>query len=182
MSLETAAQKLAEITQQSVNNFSTFDFGRQQNPTAKSVLVANNRARDILRQIRQELAPGLNAFIGTTRNLANNESRLAEIVIFTGESQFDILRLAQTDAINFGLETEDIIAKLKTYDRQYGIDIFHAETDTLEFILKNTPQDLTVFCQDLYNFCPDIVDQGVGSIEELAEDIMMRGEVFLWWD
>ena len=182
MSLEKAAQRLAEITQQPINNFSTFDFGRQQNPTAKSVIVANNMAREILTQIRSELDPGLIAFIGTTHNLASNKPRKAEIVIAEGKSQFDILKLAQFNGANYGLETEDIIAKLKTYDKQYGIDIFHAEFDTIEFILNTIPKNLTKFCEDLYDFCPDIVDQGIGSIEELEEDIIMRGEVFLWWD
>lgn len=182
MSLEKAAQTLSQITQQPVNNFSTFDFGREQNPTAKSVTIDNSKARDILKQIRAELEPGLIAFIGNTRNLASNKSRQAEIVIAEGKSQFDILKVARSDGINFGLETEDIITKLKTYDEHYGIDIFHAESDTIEFILKNTPKDLTAFCQDLYDFCPDIVEQGVNSIEALEEDIMMRGEVFLWWD
>lgn len=182
MLLETAAQRLAEITQQPVNNFSTFDFGRQQNPTAKSVTIDNSIARDILWQIRQELEPGIITFIGNTRNLSNNELRQAEIAIALSESQFDILRLAQSNAFNFGLETEDIITKLKTYDKKYGIDIFHAELDIIEFILQNTPNYLTAFCEDLYDFCPDIVDQDVNSIEELEEDIMIQGEVSLWWD
>lgn len=182
MSLETAAQRLAQIAQQPINHFSSFDFGRQQNPNARSVIVDRDLARSILGKIRQELEPGLIAFIGTTRNLATNETKKAEIAIAESQSQFDILKIARTDGINYNLSTEDIITKLKSYDHLYGIDIFHAESDTIEFELDNIPKDLTAFCQDLYNFCPDIIDQGVGSIEQLEEAIMILNEVYLWWD
>ena len=80
------------------------------------------------------------------------------------------------------METEDLIKKLQDYDRQCGIDIFHAETDIIEFNLKKTPTDLAAFCQDLYKFCPDIVDQGVGSVEELKREITKSNRVYLWRD
>ncbi len=58
----------------------------------------------------------------------------------------------------------------------------HAETDTVEFNLDRDPPDLAAFAADLYRFCPDIVDQGVGSVEELAVSIKITGAVELWWD
>lgn len=182
MSIDTAAQRLAEITQKPVNDFSTYDFGRERDFRTKSVIVEYSLARSILLEIRSEITPGIIAFIGTTRNYASNEQGKAEIVVAQAKSQFDILRLARCDAANYGLSTEDIIEKLQDYDRNYGIDIFQAETDVVNFTLKNIPQDLTAFCEDVYDFCPDIVDQGVGSIAELEETIETMGEVFLWWD
>ncbi len=80
------------------------------------------------------------------------------------------------------MEAEELVAKLTEYDRAFGIDIFHAETDTIEFKLLKLPADLGSFCQDLYEFCPDIVDQGVGTVEALENDIRDRQELLLWWD
>ena len=46
-----------------------------------------------------------------------------------------------------------------------------AETDTIEFTFLKLPAGLRAFCEDLYEFCPDIVDQGVGTVEALESEI-----------
>ncbi|MFD1436224.1 DUF4253 domain-containing protein [Kroppenstedtia eburnea] len=37
-------------------------------------------------------------------------------------------------------------------------------------------------CERLYELCPDIVNQGVGSMEALIEFVEITGRVWLWWD
>ena len=44
------------------------------------------------------------------------------------------------------------------------------------------PDPLDAFCADLYEFCPDIVEQGCESVAALEEEIAAAGRVFLWWD
>lgn len=66
--------------------------------------------------------------------------------------------------------------------RLCGIDLFHAETDTVEFALKQLPADLRAFADDVYEFRPDIVEQGVGSVDVLVKEIKDRRQVLLWWD
>jgi hypothetical protein len=34
----------------------------------------------------------------------------------------------------------------------------------------------------MYDFCPDIVDQGIGSVELLAESLVEGDRLFFWWD
>jgi hypothetical protein len=183
MTLDAVAKRLSEICRTSTRDYSTRDFGRDRNPGARSVVVTKTNARQVLRQIRAELGRGLIAFIGTTRWLGDEDHADGEeIVVASGNSQFDILRVAQSDAVNYGMVTEDLIKKLSDYDRAYGIDIFHAETDTIEFRFSKLPGDMRGFCEDLYKFCPDIVDQGVGSVEGLENEIRRTQEVFLWWD
>lgn len=184
MTLDQAAQRLAEISGKMVRPFATRDFGRDRNAEARSVVVAASDAPRIVEQLRTQIGPGLLAFIGCTNSLAEGAEEGSEVVVAVGSSQFDILRVAQSDAVNYDMDTEDLVRKLEQYDREYGINIFHAETDTIEFKFKKMPADLHSFCKDLYSFCPDIVDQGVGTVEELekalAED--RSGHIFLWWD
>lgn len=182
MNLEEAATRLERISGKSVRPFATQDFGREQNPEARSALVSEADARRVVDELRRELGPRLLAFIGCTRSLADPPDEGSEIVVAAGDDQFDMLRIAQSDAINFGMETEDLVRKLQEYDAKYGIDIFHAETDTIEFALRSMPDDLSAFCQDLYKFCPDIVDQGVGTVEKLEQEVAQKKSVFLWWD
>lgn len=182
MSLDAASTRLAELARRPLRPFATRDFGRDRNSEAKSVVVPNEEALPLVTIIRAELGPGLLAFVGCTRSLADPPDEGSEVVVACGNSQFDILRVAQSDAVNYDMETEDLIRKLEEYDSKYGIDIFHAETDTIEFRFKTMPSDLAEVCNDLYEFCPDIVDQGVGTVEELQNEIAKSGSVFLWWD
>ena len=55
----------------------------------------------------------------------------SEVVISKVDSWKDILRLAESNAINFDMETEDLIDKLEEYDDNFGISILQAETDTI---------------------------------------------------
>lgn len=48
--------------------------------------------------------------------------------------------------------------------------------------MKRLPEDLYAFAASLYEFCPDIVEQGCGSVEALAEEIAREQTVHLWWD
>ncbi|HCS51524.1 MAG TPA: hypothetical protein DIW81_08000, partial [Planctomycetaceae bacterium] len=130
MSLDDAAARLAEISRASIRGYSNYDLGRNRDPKAKSVIAPHDRSQQLVAELREELGPNLICFIGTTRWLGDEEHDGDEIVIANGKSQFDILRVARSDAINYGMETEDLIKKLKEYDDQFGIDIFHAETDT----------------------------------------------------
>ena len=181
--LDRAASRLAEFSGRPLRGHSTFDFGRDRDSGARSVIVAKDVAEGLLKRIRAQLPERVIAFIGTTKWLGDEKHDGVELVVANGHSQFDILRVARSDAVNYGMETEDLVAKLVEYDEAYGIDIFQAETDTIQFTLRRPPDPLSPFCSDLYEFCPDIVDQGCATIEALEEEIAASaGRVFLWWD
>ncbi|WP_013627101.1 DUF4253 domain-containing protein [Rubinisphaera brasiliensis] len=182
VTLDAAAQRLAEMSGASIRDYSTYDFGRNRDQNAKSVVASHDRSPQLVAEMREHLGQNLICFVGTTRWLGDEEHDGDEIVVANGNSQFDILRIARSDAINYGMETDDLIKKLRVYDDEFGIDIFHAETDTIEFAFQKMPEDLAAFCKDLYEFCPDIVDQGTGTVELLEKEIREREQVFLWWD
>ena len=181
-SLEEAGAYLAERSSQALRGYSTRDFGREEFRGARSVLVQASRAEAILEDVRRQLGPGLVAFIGTQNSFAEPKANGVEVVVGNGTSQFDILRIAASDAVNYDKGTEDLIKQLQSWDASFGVDIFQAETDTVQFRLKSMPSDMQSFAQEVYEFCPDIVDQGVGSVEELVEEIRAASAVMLWWD
>ena len=181
-SLDQAAVVLAQVTGKDVRPFSSRDFGREQNPKGRSVLIPNDSAERFLELLRQQLPPGAIAFVGVTNSLAHPKPEGVELVVAEGKDQFDILRVASTDGINYGLQTEDIVRELQIWDQEYGIDIWQAETDTVQLRLRTTPKNLHEFAARVYKFCPDIVDQGVGDIRALEQAIAESKGVFLWWD
>lgn len=201
------AKQLASISGLEVHDFSHVDFGREQNPQCISVLVeqsksginpfkavadrvagvfgnpiARKHADTILRELRGKLPPGYVAFVGTTTWHGKFKPNGVELVVGPGESQMDIVRLAQTDACNYDMDTEALVERLAKYDEQVGIDITHAETDAIDFDLCKLPEDIESFAADLYEFCPDLIDQGFGSIPALISEIKSHKKICLWWD
>ena len=173
---------LADISGAKVRLFWTQDFGRERRPGGFSVLVPEASAKAMLFELRERLPAGYVAFVGTSRNLEDPSVKGVELVLAPGSDQFDILRLAATDGVNYGLETEDIVSRLKRWHEQTGIDIWQAETDSVQFDFKRTPPDPQAFARELYEFCPDVVDQGLGDMEALEMALREQTSVYLWWD
>ncbi len=176
----------------SVQPVSHCDFGREENADCVSVLVdveegeppsVGPYAVDVLHEVRAALPANTVAWLGTTRWLGERRHEgQVELCVGPGKDQLDILRHARSDAVNYGLETEAVVARLKQLDEQYGIDIFQAETDTVQLELEGEVDDWHALAQQLYELCPDSVDQGVGSVEELEDLIAGTRRVYLWWD
>jgi hypothetical protein len=189
--LDEVAKILNDVTGKKVRNYSTRDFGREKYLNALSVLIPaepftlyQNRPEyeQQLRLIRNRLPKGFVAFIGTTNHLGTSGEKGIEIVVAPGEDQFAILETAATDAVNYDMVTDDLIEKLEVWDSKYGIDIWQAETDTIQLKLLKLPKDVKSFAEEVYKFCPDIVDQGIGTVSALEKEIKRTKELFLWWD
>ena len=106
----------------------------------------------------------------------------AAIAIIKGNEELDILRYRRTDGINYGLDSEDVLKKVSEWDALFTVSVIGCERDWLHLEFEKLPNDLTAFANEVYEFCPDSVDQGVGSIEELEKAIISMRGVWLWWD
>jgi hypothetical protein len=105
-----------------------------------------------------------------------------EITVLKTDDMFDALRFEGTNGINYDIHTEDIIDKLKTWNDQFGLDIFAASFDLVQAHYVKMPSDLKAHAEETYAFCPDVVDQGTGSVEALQQEIQKARQLYLWWD
>ncbi|PZU97319.1 MAG: hypothetical protein DCE90_07120 [Pseudanabaena sp.] len=80
-----------------------------------------------------------------------------------------------TNGCNYDIETEDIIQKLQEWDAKYGLEISEVNSDSLLLTFKNLPNDLTDLALEIYEFCPDTIDQGFGCAEDMI-DILQKTE------
>ncbi|KGF72230.1 hypothetical protein DO97_11375 [Neosynechococcus sphagnicola sy1] len=83
--------------------------------------------------------------------------------------KYQSLREAGTDAANYDLETDDIIARLKLWDTSYGIELSDVTFDAVVVTFKSLPADLTALSAEIYEFCPDTIDQHFGCIADMIE-------------
>ncbi|MBI3880937.1 MAG: ankyrin repeat domain-containing protein [Verrucomicrobia bacterium] len=125
---------------------------------------------------------------------------------------FDIVREAQTDGANYELDTNAIIERLQQWSGLCKFRVTEAGHDNLTIEFVTLPEDIKAFVQDLYDFCPDLIDQGIpyfpsdaatadsGSaattkveehedlenddygLEMLKRQLQQTKQVRLWWD
>lgn len=180
--LQIAGEMLGLVSGATVRSFHTVDFGREKKPGTFSVLVPESAARHLVARLRARFPAGLIVFMGSSRFLDDPAVQgMVELVVARGDSQFDALRLAQTEPVNHGLSTGDVINRLQKYDRSFGVEVFQAETDSVLFKLGKLPGNLRAFCNDLHLFCPDTVEAG-GEEMYAAGLAESGGWVGLWWD
>jgi len=111
--------------------------------------------------------------------LKNNSSKVG---VIKGTNELDILRYRRTDGVNYGHENEDIISKISEWNNQFGLTVLGCGRDWLELEFKKLPTDLEAFSHEVYEFCPDSVEQGVGEVENLEPLIIEMNGIWLWWD
>jgi hypothetical protein len=105
-----------------------------------------------------------------------------EITVLKTTDMFDALRFEGTNGINYDIFTEDVIEKLAMWNDQFGLDIFAASFDLVQARYIKMPADLKAHAEETYAFCPDVVDQGTGSVDALQEEIRKAQQLYLWWD
>jgi len=96
---------------------------------------------------------------------------------------YKLMEYAETNGVNYNIETKDIIEKYKKWDKEFGIIPIGIGFDFCECKIKNTKDiDFKKLANEVYEFCPDAVDQGTETVEALEEEIKRTGIIFLWWD
>ena len=97
-------------------------------------------------------------------------------------SGYFIIKLAETNGANYDIETADVIAKLKQWDSTFGLRLVAIGSDFCEGLIENKNIDYKKLAADVYEFCPDVVDQGTETVELMEKEIREKGSIFLWWD
>lgn len=127
------------------------------------------------------------------------------IAVLKTDDHYALFHLMNTQGNDHPLSHEELFAKLKEWEQRYPFEILGGSGDWIEFEFKAVPEDLDAFAQEVYEVCPDVVDQGTGfaaeekarryypfkddeeSIHELAvhilaEIIQTTKRTYMWWD
>ena len=105
-----------------------------------------------------------------------------KIAIMKTHDQFVYLGVAHTDGINWDLDHAAVAARYREWANLYGLELRGAGLDWLSARISKPPKDWTAFAREVYEFCPDIVDQGAETVEALTTEMRTRNELYLWWD
>ncbi|CAA0149839.1 conserved hypothetical protein [Tenacibaculum maritimum] len=139
--------------------------------------TSEEKANSIVKKLKEKFrAKGYLIFAFTGEEDSKN------IGVIKGTNDLDILRYRRTGGINHGYENEDIVKKISEWNDKFGLTVIGCGRDWLELKFKKLPNNLDAFANEVYEFCPDSVDQGVGEVENLKLMIKEMSGIWLWWD
>lgn len=96
--------------------------------------------------------------------------------------KYDIIALHQTNGCNCGIGPGYVVEWLRELEAVQPFILTLVAHDTLEGRFLTRIEDPERLADRMYDFCPDIVDQGCGSVERLAEELNSSDNLFFWWD
>lgn len=163
-----------------VHRLSGYDEdGYQIMANGLTVSVPRGRSEQVLWSLRDKLKPlKYMAFVVEI----NNTLKIDRIGIIKGADQYEILRVMHTNGDDDDVSHEEIIEKLKEWGKRCAFDIVGAENDWVEIEFRIMPPDLNVFADDVYDFSPDTVDEGTGTLSALIKKINATKRLMLWWN
>ena len=143
------------------------------------VPIPEDRTDMVLASLRKKLTPLKYMAFVVEMNAGIKTNRIG---VLKGTDQYEILRIMQTNGDDYDISNQDIIDRLKEWEKSSPFDIIGADNDWVEIEFRTLPKDLKAFTEEVYDFCPDAVDQGPGSTADLAKEIQQTKRLFLWWD
>jgi hypothetical protein len=142
--------------------------------------VARAKALPAVRRLQRKAGVGYFAFISEEN--FGIKGAPDQVSLLKASDPYDMLRTMGTNGWNYHISPDMVIARLKEWDARFGITLHGVGFDWLEFQFKHRPESMLEYAQEVYRFCPDIVEQGTGTVEALAREMRRTNMVFLWWD
>lgn len=175
---------LKRVSDNNLHELKIMDFVYEDQPVETGVYFtcSEQEAEKIVLDLQSRLQhSGCLAFI-SERDYSQGEK--TKIAIIKGTDQFEILKVMQTNGENYDVSNADVISKLTQWNKQHPFTIIGANLDWVEanFEVAPTDQEIISLAEETYDFCPDVVDQGTESVEELIKEMKESQKIILWWD
>lgn len=80
---------------------------------------------------------------------------------------------------------EEHVAVFRSWHERYGAEVACFTNDVVEFLVPRPPrtrEDAMALAREQFVYCPDIVLQGVESLEVLAATLLDGPTWYFWWD
>ena len=105
-----------------------------------------------------------------------------EITVLESSDKYDALRFEGCNGVNYGVHPEDIICYLEELEKTNPFILTGVGFDFVQGNFLSPPSNVEGLAQSMYEFCPDIVDQGTEDIEGLIEELKNSNSFYFWWD
>jgi hypothetical protein len=121
-------------------------------------------------------------YIFLLENNFNINNKPDNIGVLKTTDKYAVLKQIATDGINYDITNDSLISIIKNFDKKYSLELIGASGDWCEFVIHNEPKSWTQFAKEVYKICPDVVDQGAGTVQALADEMKKTKRLYFWWD
>ncbi|HEX5723994.1 MAG TPA: DUF4253 domain-containing protein [Longimicrobiaceae bacterium] len=153
--------------------------GEEYDAPGLTIEVMRGRAAEVRRRLRERLGPGYLVFETKPGFLPGTPLHVS---VLLGTDQLQIPLTLGTSGANYGVTPRDVAERLRRWDAQYGLTINGAGDDWLEAEFHREPPDMLDFAQEVWEFCPDVVEQGTTTLDAAAAEMARENRVYLWWE
>jgi hypothetical protein len=95
--------------------------------------------------------------------------------------KYAVMAALDTNGDNYSIGTAGVIAWMKELEQEQPYVLTGIGFDYMEGYFTGPVKDPDALAKRMYQFCPDIVDQGVETVGKLARELQ-KGSLYFWWD
>ncbi len=144
--------------------------------------VNETTAHEVFLKFTDQVRSGGNYIFLTEMDFDDDYNTYYDVVILPNSDPFEIIKRIGTHGINYDRYNTDILEKLRKWHEDVQFDIVVIDQARIHAYMKNRAYDMKGFANEVYDFCPDVIDQGYGSMEEMVQDYKLNKYFWLWWD
>ena len=104
-----------------------------------------------------------------------------KVALLPTQDKYAVMAALDTNGANYDIGTAGVIAWMKELEQEQPFVLTGIGFDYMEGYFTSPVKDSPGLAKRMYQFCPDIVDQGVGSVPALARELQ-KGTLYFWWD
>ncbi len=141
--------------------------------------VAEEEALPAVREILDR-GIGLSAFLLEMNFGFDNQPDKIAVIPLT--DQLELLAVMGIQGNDFQIGNEQIIQWFTKWSTEFDFRIVGVGIDFIWADILTPPDDWDALAAEIYSMCPDVVDQGTDTVEELAAEMRSSMTMFFWWD
>ena len=112
----------------------------------------------------------------------NYGKKLDKVAIMEVKDQIDLLRKMMIQGNDFEISNEDVVKWFIKWGNEFEYKIIGVGIDFIQADIIKEPSDYLELAKEIYSMCPDVVDQGTDTVEELAREMKANKTMYFWWD
>ena len=151
-------------------------------PGVKFKFVNEKTAFKIIDKYFDKVRESNNYLFLTNLDFDDSYKPYYDIVVAQVSNQFELIKFVGTEPVNYGLSNDDVIKWFRKKQTEFDFDITIADLSRIEAKLKSNPKSFEKLGTEIYEFCPDVIDQGHSDINELVEYLKSSKHMWFWWD
>ena len=86
------------------------------------------------------------------------------------------IKQLETNGCNYDVSTEEIVDRIQGWHQTIEIEVLEVTGDSVTIHFKSLPINTRAFAEEIYEFCPDVIDQHFGCFGEMFEAMEEESE------